>query len=59
MVIPSLPIALLGTAVAFNIGFKNSNAYDRGWEARKIWGGIVNYSRTYTVMVSDYISDLH
>jgi|TARA_B110000908_G_scaffold32472_1_gene38733 putative membrane protein len=59
MVIPSLPIALLGTAVAFNIGFKNSNAYDRGWEARKIWGGIVNYSRTFTVMVSDYISDLH
>jgi putative membrane protein len=59
MVIPSLPIALLGTAVAFNIGFKNSNAYDRGWEARKIWGGIVHYSRTFTVMVSDYISELH
>ena len=59
MVIPSLPIALLGTAVAFNIGFKNSNAYERGWEARKIWGGIVNYSRTFTVMVRDYISDLH
>jgi putative membrane protein len=58
MVIPSLPIALLGTAVAFNIGFKNSNAYERGWEARKIWGGIVNYSRTFTIMVADNISDL-
>lgn len=59
MVIPSLPITLLGTAVAFNIGFKNNNAYERAWEARKIWGGIVNYSRTFTVMVSDYISELH
>lgn len=59
MVIPALPLALLGTAVAFNIGFKNSNAYDRGWEARKIWGGIVNYSRTFTIMTLDYIGNLH
>lgn len=59
MQIPALPLTLLGTAVAFNIGFKNNNAYERSWEARKIWGGIVNYSRTFTVMVFDYISELH
>ena len=45
----SLPIAPLGTigvAVAFYIGFKNNQSYDRMWEARKIWGGIVNASET-------------
>lgn len=33
--IPWLPVALLGTAVAFMVGFKNNAAYDRTWEARK------------------------
>jgi putative membrane protein len=36
--IPWLPLSLIGTAVAFYIGFKNNSAYDRMWEARKIWG---------------------
>jgi len=58
IVIPSLPISLLGTAVAFNVGFKNNNAYDRSWEARKIYGGIVNSSRTLGVMTLDFINNL-
>lgn len=58
MVLPTLPLVLLGTAVAFNIGFKNNNAYDRNWEARKIWGGIVNSSRTFTIMTADFVSNL-
>ena len=44
--LPWLPIALIGTAVAFVVGFQNNAAYDRIWEARKIWGGIVNASRS-------------
>ena len=56
--IPTLPISLLGTAVAFNVGFKNNNAYDRSWEARKIYGGIVNSSRTMGIMTLDFISNL-
>jgi len=58
MLLPTLPLVLLGTAVAFNIGFKNNNAYDRNWEARKIWGGIVNSSRTFTIMTLDFINNL-
>ena len=42
--IPWTPLALIGTAVAFVIGFQNNSAYGRIWEARKIWGGIVNTS---------------
>jgi putative membrane protein len=57
MIIPTLPVALLGTAVAFNIGFKNNNAYDRVWEARKIYGGIVNSSRTLGILTLDFINN--
>ena len=32
-----LPVSVIGTAVAFYVGFKNNQAYDRMWEARKIW----------------------
>ncbi|MFT6808459.1 MAG: putative membrane protein [Saprospiraceae bacterium] len=34
--IPWTPLALIGTAVAFVIGFQNNSAYGRIWEARKI-----------------------
>ena len=55
--VPWLPIGVLGTAVAFIVGFKNNASYDRLWEARKIWGGIVNASRSWTVMIKDFITN--
>lgn len=55
--IPWLPISVIGTAVAFYVGFKNNQAYDRMWEARKIWGGIVNDSRTWGMMVDGFITN--
>lgn len=55
--IPWLPLSIIGTAVAFYVGFKNNQSYDRIWEARKIWGGIVNDSRTWGMMVDGYISN--
>jgi putative membrane protein len=45
--IPWLPLSLLGTAVTFYVGFKNNQAYDRLWEARTIWGGIVTSARRW------------
>ncbi|MDN3641295.1 bestrophin family ion channel [Lutimonas halocynthiae] len=51
--VPFTPVALVGTAVAFMIGFQNNAAYDRIWEARKIWGGIVNTSRSLIITVKD------
>lgn len=56
---PWQPLALIGIAVAFYLGFKNNSSYERLWEARKIWGGIVNGSRTFTVMVRDFINNDH
>lgn len=55
--IPWLPISLIGTAVAFYLGFKNNSAYDRLWEARKIWGGIVNSSRAWGMYVIGFVTD--
>jgi putative membrane protein len=57
--IPWTPLALIGTAVAFVIGFQNNSAYGRIWEARQIWGGIVNTSRTLGVFAQDMITNEH
>ncbi|UTW61588.1 hypothetical protein KFE98_16450 [bacterium SCSIO 12741] len=57
--LPWLPIAMIGTAVAFIIGFQNKVTYDRIWEARKIWGGIVNVSRTWGALVKDTVTGEH
>ena len=51
--VPFAPIGLIGTAVAFMVGFQNNAAYDQIWEARKILGGIVNASRTLIINVRD------
>ncbi len=51
--VPLAPVGLIGTAVAFMVGFQNNAAYDRIWEARKIWGGIVNSSRSLIINVRD------
>jgi putative membrane protein len=55
--LPWLPIAVVGTAVAFIISFQNNASYDRVWEARKIWGGIVNTSRAWGIVVNDFITN--
>lgn len=55
--IPWVTIALIGTAAAFIAGFKNTQSYNRMWEARTIWGGIVNSSRAWGIIVRDFIRD--
>ncbi|WP_373513221.1 bestrophin family protein [Persicitalea sp.] len=44
---PAIIPTILGTALAFFVGFNNNQSYDRWWEARKIWGALVNDSRTW------------
>lgn len=39
--------AILGSALAIFLAFRNNNAYNRWWEARTIWGGIINNSRIF------------
>lgn len=50
----SIP-AILGTVLSLLLGFRSNQAYDRWWEARIIWGGIVNDSRSLTRQLITFI----
>ncbi|MBL7931033.1 MAG: multidrug transporter [Bacteroidia bacterium] len=56
LVLPWVAIALVGTAAAFLVGFKNTQTYNRLWEARQIYGSIINSSRTFGILVRDTIN---
>ena len=46
--------AFLITAISLLLSFKLSQSYDRWWEARKIWGEIVNSSRTLVIQLKNF-----
>jgi putative membrane protein len=56
--VPLAAISIIGAGLAFFLAFRNNSAYDRWWEARKIWGGIVNISRTFAGYVSNFPKDI-
>ena len=56
LAIPWVPIALVGTAAAFIVGFRNTQTYNRLWEARQIYGAIVNTSRAWGLLVKDQVT---
>ncbi len=41
-----LPFQLVGVALGIFLGFRNNASYDRWWEGRKLWGALVNTSRS-------------
>lgn len=45
--LPTEPVATVGIVVSLYLGFKSTSAYNRWWEARSIWGEIVNNSRSW------------
>jgi putative membrane protein len=55
--IPWQVVALLGTATAFIVGFKNVQTYNRTWEARQIWGAAMSASRSWAIMCRDYMDN--
>ncbi|MCK6609570.1 MAG: hydrogenase [Bacteroidia bacterium] len=59
--VPSIPFsvaAILGSALAIFIAFRNNSAYSRWWEARTQWGGIVNSSRVLARLIITF-TDSH
>jgi len=54
MLVPAALPTLMGTAIAFFIAFNNNQAYSRWWEARMIWGAIVNDSRSWARNILAY-----
>ncbi|KRT17834.1 hypothetical protein ASU31_00620 [Pedobacter ginsenosidimutans] len=58
-VIPEMPLvipAFLGTAISVILSFKLNQSYDRWWEARKVWGSIVNDSRSFILQLQSFLS---
>jgi putative membrane protein len=56
---PNIPLsipAFLGTSISVIISFKLSQSYDRWWEARKIWGSIINDSRTFVLQLQTFLA---
>ena len=42
-----LPFTLVGIALGIFLGFRNNASYDRWWEGRKLWGALVNTTRSF------------
>jgi putative membrane protein len=57
LAIPWTVVALLGTATAFIVGFKNTQTYNRTWEAQQTWVAIANTSKTWGVLCRDYLNN--
>lgn len=55
--IPWSVIAMLGTATAFILGFKNNLSYSRSLEAQDIWTSISSNSRAWGLVSQDYLQD--
>lgn len=50
----SIP-ALLGTAVSLLLAFRTAQSYERWWEARTVWGAIVNDSRSLIRLMKQFV----
>lgn len=53
--LPNLLPAVLGTAIAIFLGFRNSAAYARWGEAAQLWASIANYSRTFSRLIITFV----
>ena len=45
--LPHIPLALFGSAIGVILAFRNQSSYGRWWEARTLWGSLVNNSRSW------------
>ena len=56
--LPHIPLTLFGSAIGIIVAFRNQSAYARWWEARTLWGGIVNNSRSWARQVTTVMMPL-
>lgn len=50
-----IPLSLFGSAIGALLAFRNTSSYARWWEARTLWGSIVNNSRSWGRQVTTAI----
>lgn len=49
--------SLLGFVISLLLVFRTNSAYDRWWEARKLWGALVNNSRNLAIKAKSFFPD--
>jgi len=57
LAIPWTVVALLGTATAFIVGFKNTQSYNRTADAQHVWTQIINSSRSWGLITRDFLNN--
>jgi putative membrane protein len=57
--LPHIPLALFGSAIGIVVAFRNQSSYARWWEARTLWGAIVNNSRSWARQVTTVMMPLN
>lgn len=55
--VPSTVHTLIGVALGLLLVFRTNASYERFWEGRRMWGGIVNESRNLARSASAFLSD--
>jgi putative membrane protein len=51
---PNVPLTIFGGVIGVILGFRNASSYQRWWEARTLWGQIVNHSRSLARQVLSF-----
>jgi putative membrane protein len=49
---PHIPLALFGSAIGIIVAFRNQSSYARWWDARTLWGSVINNSRSVARQVT-------
>ena len=47
--------SLLGFVISMLLVFRTNTAYDRWWEGRRLWGGFVNHSRSFSMKLKAFV----
>jgi putative membrane protein len=57
LAIPMAPYEVVGVALGALLVLRTNAGYDRWWEGRKLWGGIINQSRNLVIQALSYGPD--
>jgi putative membrane protein len=55
LVLPTMPLAVVGAALGILFSFRTNSAYARWWEGRQLWGRLVNNSRHLATQAFTYL----
>ncbi len=55
LILPAVPMAVMGGALGIFVSFRTNSSYDRWWEGRKLWERMINSSRHLATQILSYM----